>query len=252
MKKERAKIPVPKEEYHTLFGYSVTKEELNHAGRELSALGWDAASLNEVTASWPPPKLSRKEVSSLQKQARIHERLLRDDLSPQEREDYDDSIAASKSFRRKVALARGKLLRGKLKPSSFELAKLAALDLKEHRWLIWMAARNKDEVFFKTLGNCLMGEIQPFALDEIDVAIVDIRSQCPSISHEKMARELKRRGHKIREYESVNREGESVKKECESNYSRLRMREKRIRDALPPYAQHLFPKRKRTKKRPKA
>ncbi len=71
MKKERAKIPVPEEEYYTLFGYPVTKEELNHAGRELSALGWDAASLNEVTASWPPPKLSRKEVSSLQKQARI-------------------------------------------------------------------------------------------------------------------------------------------------------------------------------------
>jgi hypothetical protein len=89
-----------------------------------------------------------------------------------------------------------------------------------------------------------MGEIKPLALDEIDVAIVDIRSQCPSISYEKMARELKRRGHRIRE-------GESVKKECESNYSRLRMREKRIRDALPPYAQHLFPKRKRTKKRPK-
>jgi hypothetical protein len=39
MKKERAKIPVPEEEYYTLFGYPVTKEELNHAGRELLALG---------------------------------------------------------------------------------------------------------------------------------------------------------------------------------------------------------------------
>jgi hypothetical protein len=163
MKKERAKIPVPEEEYYTLFGYPVTKEELNHSGRELLA-GWDAASLNAVTATWPPPKLLRKEVSSLQKQARIHQRLLRKDLSPQVRKDYDDSIAAFESSRRRVALVRGKLVRGKLKPTSLELAKLAALDLKEHRWLIWMAARNKDEVFFKTLGKCLMEEIKPRTL----------------------------------------------------------------------------------------
>lgn len=46
MKKERAKIPVPEEEYYTLFGYPLTKEELNLAGRELLALGFTATGLN--------------------------------------------------------------------------------------------------------------------------------------------------------------------------------------------------------------
>jgi hypothetical protein len=237
VKKERAKIPVPEEEHYELFGYPLTKEELNHAGRELLALGFTAPDLNRVTASWPPPKLSRKEVRSLQKQARIHERLLRNDLSPEALKDYDDSIAADESFRRRVALVRGKLVRGELKPGSVELAKLVALDLNAHRWLIWVAARQKDETFFKTLGKCLMGQIKPLALDDIDLAIVDIRWQYPSISYANMAQELKKRGKKLRDRES--------------DYSSLRMREKRIRDTIPPYAQHLFPKRKRTKKRPR-
>jgi hypothetical protein len=240
MKKERAKIPVPEERYYTLFGYPLTNEELNLAGNELLAL--NSASLNAATTWSPPPKRLQKEARRFEKERRKRQRLFRrqmwKDLSPEALKAYDDAIAASESFRVRMALIRGKLQRGKLEPDTLELAKLAALDLKEHRWLIWVAARNKDETFFKTLGKCLMGQIKPFALDDIDLAIVDIRRKCPSISYAEMAQELKRRNKKLRD--------------CENDYSCLRMREKRIRDALPPYAQHLFPKRKRTQKRPKA
>ena len=256
MKKERAKIPVPEEEYYTLFGYPLTKEELNLAGRELLALNnvW----LNAVTASWPPPKLSQKEVRRLQKEARKRERLIRqgwskkerkaydagmeglpesfklsvDGLSPEALKAYDDSIAADESFRLNVAL-----LRGKLKPSSKRLAKVVALDLNAHRWLIWVAARQKDKTFFKTLGECLMGKIKPLALNERDAAIVDIRRQYPWITFKEMACELKRRDLPF--------------EDKRGKYRGLGMREKRLRDALPPDLQHLFPKRNRTPKRKK-
>jgi hypothetical protein len=233
MKKECAKTPVPEERYYTLFGYPLTNEELNLAGRELVAL--DSASLNAATAWSPPPKRLQKEV---RKQERLFRKQIWKDLSPEARKAYNDEIATSKSFLVKMALVRGKLERGTLKPDSVELAKLVALDLKQHRWLIWVAAWKRDKEFFGTLGKCLMGDIKPPTLDEIDRSIVDIRCQCPSIGYADLARELTRRGKKLRD--------------SESDKSFLRMREKRIRDALPPYAQHLFPKHKRTKKRSKA
>jgi hypothetical protein len=80
------------------------------------------------------------------------------------------------------------------------IAKLAAKDLKAHRWDIVQAANNNDRGFFIDLGRILSGEIsRDFNYDKIDHCIAEICTASPGISTRSIQVELKKRGYSVEE-----------------------------------------------------
>jgi len=76
------------------------------------------------------------------------------------------------------------------------IAKLAAKNLKAHRWDIAQAANNNDTGFFIDLGRILSGELSGELYDKLDADIAEICIANPGTSTRRVIIELRKRGHK--------------------------------------------------------
>jgi hypothetical protein len=89
---------------------------------------------------------------------------------------------------------------GQRERESKVIAKLAAQNLKAHRWDIAQAANNNDKGFFIDLGRILSGEISgEFNYDKIDYVIAEICTANPGISTGAVRMELKKRCYSVKE-----------------------------------------------------
>jgi hypothetical protein len=86
---------------------------------------------------------------------------------------------------------------GKLKGRSRPLAQIAATNLPDARWLISQMAEKDDKRFFVALGDCLKGRIKPYNADALDMSIMKLVWDKPSISDTALVYALKGRGFEI-------------------------------------------------------
>ncbi len=83
------------------------------------------------------------------------------------------------------------------------IAKLAAKDLKAHRWDIAQAAVNNDRGFFIDLGRILSGELSGDFYDKLDADIAKICIANPGLSTHKLLKELQKRSHHSVEEQTI-------------------------------------------------
>ena len=169
------------------------------------------------------------------------EQLIRDDLTPEQREDDEKAREARAFFKFAVKATQGKFK----KSGSSMLVDIAAKDLKQRAervrqagvdgdapcfqglGIIEKAAAMGDVGFFKSLGRALSkNNDQAWGWDNLGLAMLKLMWQNPAISDQDAERELKKQNFPQATAENFNK-----------TYNR-------VRAELPPELQHLVPKRK--------
>jgi hypothetical protein len=135
------------------------------------------------------------------------EQLLRDDLTPEERKDYEASRDATVFFCKAVEFGREKFKKRRSSQMAKLVArfwKLAAADPRKPRLdadasrLIHQAIEELDERFFKAFGRALSSKKKPQAFgNELDLAILKLKWEQPSISAKDAVDQLQKLGFSI-------------------------------------------------------